>query len=147
MSVFTTDAVSAVLCCDGNGRNGAVYISIDSEPVSQARPRASNHGGQLRVYNPQSRLLRSFRDVLKAELETIGVQQFPVFARGRIAVKCEFRVGRRPHDLDRMVNFILDGLEGVMYHNDVEVFHLMARKEFVDCDSDKGATIEVLVVE
>ncbi len=49
---------------------------------------------------------------------------------------------KRP-DLDKLARAIMDGLTGIIYHDDAQVYHLEAWKLYAPPDSQPGAVIEV----
>lgn len=156
---------------DGSSRDGGediiseiFSVRIPGNPQPYPRVRI-NFGGHF--YNPVSKKLSEFKEKVRKELPAYINGNIP-FAKGvPVCVKIGFFmqrplgdfVGRRrspgnlkptslerkvvPHgaDVDNLVKFVLDALNGVIYHDDTQVVAVEAYKlpdNFMDC---LGATV------
>jgi Holliday junction resolvase RusA-like endonuclease len=134
--------------------------------IPQAYPRVRvNYGG--RFYNPASKKIAAFKAKVKDGLPASANGDIPFKKGTPVTVKIGFLmarpltdfVGRRRapgnlkasamiprvvpsgSDVDNMAKFVLDALNGVVYHDDTQVVAMEAYKladDFMDCS---GATV------
>lgn len=114
-------------------------IVIPIEPVEQQRPRATNRGGHISIYDPPK--VKKFK---KEVAEYIEKQPFTRFENVELDVSIEFyrpiqkslskkeREFRLSHvhrptvkpDLDNYTKSILDALNGLLWDDDAKIVHL-----------------------
>ena len=115
-------------------------FSIDILPVPKARPRFTRNGG---CYTPTNTAV--YEQILYAEAKKAGVQPAP---KGTpVYVEVEFHIPypvsmSRKHrafaqpavrpDVDNLAKAVLDGLNGVAWHDDKQIIQLRARKRYAD---------------
>ncbi|MFD6400775.1 RusA family crossover junction endodeoxyribonuclease [Nocardia sp. NPDC060249] len=101
-------------------------FTVDGEPVSKARARFTNRGSKTRVYTPEKtrvaeeRVAWSFREVAPWH------EPDNEFTYGVMAVF--FSDTRQRRDVDNMLKLICDGLNGVAWHDDVQVEEIAGRR-------------------
>lgn len=118
-------------------------FTIMIPPVPQGRPRATARGGFARVYeDPKS---REFKKAVGLAL------------KGRTVVKCEsgplqakivFHLHRpkatrasviwhtKKPDLDNLAKAVLDAANGILYHDDSQIYSLTLVKQYVEENGD-----------
>jgi len=129
-------------------------IIITGEPQAKGRPRISSFGGKARAYTPaatrkaEERVAAVWRDCglpmvhAKVPLEIIVeanherpkthyLKSGELSSEGRRSM----RPTKRP-DLDNIVKLVLDGLNGVAYHDDAQIVAIHASRHW----ATKGST-------
>jgi Holliday junction resolvase RusA-like endonuclease len=96
-------------------------LTIQGEPIAMMRPRL----GRGHTYNPQKKL----KERVRWEIRTLWPAE-PL--TGDVGINLIFQVGKKNKDLDNMVKFILDAMEGIVFKNDRQVSEIYARKESGD---------------
>ncbi|WP_280412590.1 RusA family crossover junction endodeoxyribonuclease [Nocardia asiatica] len=115
-------------------------FTVDGEPVSKARARFTNYGSKTRVYTPEKtrvaeeRVAWSFR---KAAPNHIADRESTY---GVMAVF--FNDTRQRRDVDNMIKLVCDALNGVAWHDDVQVEEVAGRR---GRDIHGNARTEILV--
>lgn len=87
----------------------------------------------FRVYDPVGTLKTRVREDLRAELsEFVAANNIPFFVAGE-RTQCtfvfRFAQGERDKDLDNLLKFILDAMQGVVFHNDMDIVRIQVTKE------------------
>jgi Holliday junction resolvase RusA-like endonuclease len=78
-------------------------------------------------------LAHEYQDGIRQALRDKGVEMFP--DNERLRVDLCFKFSRKYNiDLDNMFKPLLDALQGVVYHNDSQIYSISATKEFTDVD-------------
>ena len=95
-----------------------IELTIQGEPIAIMRPRL----GRGHTYNPQKKL----KERLKWLIRTIW---YTPPLEGDVGINLIFQVSKKNKDLDNMVKFILDAMEGIVFKNDRQVASIYARKE------------------
>jgi Holliday junction resolvase RusA-like endonuclease len=95
-----------------------IELTIQGEPIAMMRPRL----GREHTYNPQKKL----KERVRWELRTLWPSP-PI--KGNVGINLIFQVSKRNKDLDNMVKFMLDAMEGIVFKNDRQVSEIYARKE------------------
>lgn len=113
-----------------NGPPNEVSLVFGGEPIAQQRNRTRVLWKQRRVvvYDPNKRVKAQLKAAIKRALVGVGVNTFPLFPEEKVAFKCTFYVGRNNKDTDNMMKFIMDCLSKVVYHDDLQVFDISAKK-------------------
>ena len=107
----------------------SLMLTIFGCPPSQGRPRAKRVGSGLIVYDPSSPIKTLARRVLKKAMTEIGVTSFPHYVGApKLSLVIDFFVHNMRKDVDNMLKWIFDVLEGVVYQNDVCVVRVVATK-------------------
>ena len=113
----------------GHGDNLSVEITIPGIPVAQPRPRGRLVNGRIIVFNPASRELNAFRRSVRECLGGLSVGMFPMFDIAvSLEVKAIFFVSNMRKDVDNMLKFVLDALQGVVYPDDRIIVTIQAKK-------------------
>lgn len=122
-----------------------MLIIIPIEPVEQQRPRATNRGGHVQIYDPPK--VKKFK---KEVAEFINQQPLPRFENVELSVQIKFfrkiqksltkkeRKYRLSHvhrpvvkpDLDNYTKSILDALNGLLWDDDAKIVHLELDKYY-----------------
>ena len=50
-------------------------------------------------------------------------------------------------DLDKLTRAVIDAMTGIMYDDDCQVIHILAKKQYVDFEKLEGVYIEILLPE
>jgi len=96
----------------------SVTFRVPGQPVPKARPRVTERG----TFTPQR--TRDWEEAVGWAFKGMGAATFD----GPVSVMMTFlRKGRRKVDLDNLVKSVLDGLNGVAFHDDQQVRELSAR--------------------
>lgn len=124
-----------------------MLIIIPIEPVEQQRPRATNRGGYVRVYDPPK--VRKFKQQVA---EFVKQQPLPKFEDKELSVQIKFfrkiqksltkkerelRLSNvhRPKvkaDLDNLAKSLLDALNGLVWDDDARIVHLELDKYYTE---------------
>ena len=95
-----------------------IELTIQGEPIAMMRPRL----GREHTYNPQ----KDLKVRMKWEISVLW--PYPKIL-GDLGINLIFQVSNKNKDLDNMVKFILDAMEGIVFKNDRQVSEIYARKE------------------
>lgn len=117
---------------------------IPGEPVAKGRPRASSIGGKPRLYTPAK--TQKYENLVR--MACVDIVSRPVSGaccvgitavlpvpmswskkRSEAAIRGNERPTKRP-DLDNFVKSILDGMNGVAFHDDSQVVEISAAKSY-----------------
>ena len=117
-----------------------------------------------RIFNPNKKVQEAFEGAAMEALRPIyDTREFPVFLDLPVELKITFHFKRplthflrkirhpdylltdyrhlKPQksggDLDNHIKFVLDCMEGILYHNDRQVIKLIVEKEYCDGEDDK----------
>ena len=142
--VVSRRPTEALILADGD--TVVAHVTVRGPPVSQPRPRARMlPRNRVVVFNPAAREKNSFQRGMREALTDLGVMTFPLFPEGaRLHLKATFVVSNLRKDVDNMLKFVLDVLEGVLYRNDATVFSIQAQKA---SPADVGVTFEYTKIE
>ena len=130
-------------CGASQGRLIASFF-IPGEPVAKGRPRAASIGGKARLYTPKKtekyeNLVRlacgdavSRPVSIPCYVRAVAVLPVPQSwskKRAAAAIRGDELPTKRP-DLDNYLKAILDGMNGVAFHDDSQVVEISARKQY-----------------
>jgi Holliday junction resolvase RusA-like endonuclease/endogenous inhibitor of DNA gyrase (YacG/DUF329 family) len=101
-------------------------LMIPGEPASKARPRFDGRGSKTRAYTPEKTKSAEAQVAwhfsrARPDWRADGQGHFGLMA----VFFCESRQRR---DVDNMIKLLLDGLNKVVWHDDVQVIEVSARK-------------------
>lgn len=138
-----------------------IRLEVMGKPVAQPRARKGKYS---RLYNPASRKKKAFQELVKTAIP--ATQHGPLFGQGvpvaMVVVcyqprpKCDFKGGNRlagflkamvPScrpicpDIDNLAKFVLDALNGLVYHDDRQVVKLLVYKLLDSEGSCEGRTL------
>ena len=95
---------------------------------SWKRPRTTKQG---RLYDPGAKDLKQAKHWLKAQAVEQGVECGPA-SRWSLSIQFVQR-DKRSRDIDRLLSFVMDALEGALYDDDSQVTKVLMEKH---CDPD-----------
>ena len=132
-----------------------MIIFIPGEPVAQPRPKVSTRGGFARAYVDSKHPIHAYKQAIRLAYVNAGgeVLDGPV----HVSVICWFdrpkghSKKRKEHpepkttkpDSDNLAKAILDGLNGIAYHDDSQVYSLQIEKWYVGAGVGAGTWIEI----
>lgn len=126
-----------------------IEFEVPGEPRGKGRPRFSNRGGFVKTYTPKEtaayeNLVRltyrekcdhvAFEQGVAVDLRVIAYMQIPTSASKKKRAQMqsgEIRPTKRP-DSDNILKAILDGLNGVAYHDDAQIVDMQIRRFYSD---------------
>ena len=111
-------------------RHGVILsLVVHGEAVAQPRHRVRRVGASRMIfYDPSAPSKRKYGRSIDRSLLAIGVSEWPVFATNdRLVVDVTFNVTNANKDVDRMLKYVLDTLQGIIYGNDREIFEVHAK--------------------
>jgi Holliday junction resolvase RusA-like endonuclease len=126
--------------------NETLYLRLWGEPIAQPRPRArlAIRGGRIIVYDPSTRHKAAGRVLLDSALNEIGLRDRPVFeTRRSILITATFFTRESKKDIDNLLKFTLDVLEGPIYSDDRYVVEVRAKKHHEPLHEQARTDVEV----
>lgn len=136
----------------------SISLWIGGEPVAKGRPRISSFGGKARAYTPAATRKAEERIASLWQGECIE-QGVPIMVTvsayherpkshrlvsgplSKAGVASVFPT-KRP-DLDNIVKLVLDGLNGVAYHDDAQIVNLIAERRWAALGEEPGVQVVV----
>ena len=109
--------------------NQCLFMTIAGPPVSQPRPRVRRMASRVVIFNPCSRNKAAYQKALRQSFREIGVTQFPIFSDDELKVVATFHVTNTRKDIDNLLKFILDVMQGIVYGDDRFVFSAEIHKK------------------
>lgn len=119
-----------------------ICFTIPGKPIAQKRPRFARRGKFVTTYSDQETEAGRFIVLCKSELSRYAELRTdaPVRLEFRFFFpwpasmserkrKAEFRHLKKP-DADNCIKFCLDCLTGLLYHDDKQVWYVLATKEY-----------------
>lgn len=130
-----------------------IEFTIPGNPIPLSRPRTWVRGGRSVTYNPQQKLIDQIKDCLRAfkiemidkpiEIKILFYMQVP----SSYSLKKQKEMMDQPHvkrpDIDNLIKFILDAMNGIILKDDSMIFSLQARK----CYGDPKTIVNINVME
>ena len=101
---------------------------IQGPVVAEQRIRFKRLNSRIVTYDPNSSAKRRCRAALLSALGEMGVGAVPIFRTQAVRLSVVFRVNNMHKDVDNMLKFIFDVLQGVLYTDDRKVHHVTAEK-------------------
>jgi hypothetical protein len=142
---FEAEAIIVADSMEDQGKS--VQIIVHGSPLVQQRHRGRYLIAAARtlVWDPCKASKRSFRDVVRAALEGLGLDDddFPCFCGKALIFDVSFHVMNTSKDVDNLLKFVLDALQTVLYSNDRFIYDIHARKRRVYHVGDENTIIEV----
>lgn len=144
----------------------AISFVVEGSPPVQLRHRTSwYHRARPVFYDPSGRSKRDYMREIRASMTANGVEAFPYFPLGEpLFLKVCFYLPRprqdlrtvngvrvltahpsrypKTKDLDNMLKFVMDALDGLMYHDDINIVTVVMAKRFPE-DVLSGGRTEV----
>ena len=125
-----------------DGVTAQVSLTIEGTPVSQPRTRLRRMSSRVLVFDPASQAKRSTRSAVLSSLRQLGAVQFPLFPeQATVCVNATFHVSNMQKDIDNMLKFVLDVLQGPIFANDSAVLRVAVEK--VEATSTEYTAIEI----
>lgn len=145
---FDLHPIETIVTYQQHDNNSATATSIQitspGEPHVQARLRYAHRG----MFDAQKAFKNEFRHRIKSDLESRGINEFPIFASTtNLRVTVNFHVFRNTKDIDNLLKLILDVLNGVVYGNDAAVTMVVAQKLRAESSSRHHAFTDLTVDE
>jgi Holliday junction resolvase RusA-like endonuclease len=150
----------------------SIAFTVTGDPPIQQRPRVSwKSRSKPVVYDASASEKAKWKSSLRLFLQEHGVTQFPVFStmaptKGmKVNVSFHFKHPKSDYqkngellaranqfpaikDIDNLLKFVMDAMEGVVYVNDKVVDHVEARKMFVkDEDENLVGYTDVIIYQ
>ena len=121
--------VDALIMTNGAEDEAFIQLTILGPPVAQPRPRGRIVNHRIVIFNPTTRVMNVFKRSVRLALGGLGVVQWPVLDNeSAIKVSVDFFVTNMSKDIDNLVKFVLDGLQGVLYADDRKIVSIKAHK-------------------
>lgn len=114
-----------------------VKLVIPGRPVPKKRPRLGVRGRRAYIYTPPE--TKAYEELIKL-LAKMTVKE-PL--NGLVCVDLKVFVKRPRGDLDNILKSILDGMNGVVYHDDSQVKKIDAELFVLDKETEERAEVEV----
>ena len=160
MNNFTVEDFIEERCATGR----SISFVVTGDPFSQARARIAQSRAppayrmRPHMYDPSSRQKIAYANIVRTTMQQYGLNT-PYFAADEpITIRVQFVLPRRRQDLqsyggntvlspdaqgfprnkdiDNMLKFVMDALQGVLYENDVTITKAIVSKLFsVDADA------------
>lgn len=124
----------------------SVEFIINAVPVAEGRARAYRAGGFIRVVTPEK--TRAYRQFVAEAARAAMSQQEPLQSPLALSVtfwmpipasackRARAGLAGKPHikkpDIDNLLKALMDGLTGVVFHDDSQVVSVLAYKRFGD---------------
>ena len=131
-NLFASDAM---LMTTSNDRV-VVLIQVLGECVAQPRPRfraIPRQNQRIIVYDPGQGRRLAWAAAVRAALIEVGVTRFPVFTTQllpfKLKVTVTFHIMNLAKDINNMVKFLLDAMQGLIYSNDKVIYKIVAEKK------------------
>jgi Holliday junction resolvase RusA-like endonuclease len=145
----SVDSMMEVVGPEANKR--AISFVIEGEAEVQQRHRIAWKGmlgawerSKRRtpvIYDSSSKQKKALHKAVKEEMEEIGISSIPYFNLGEpLALELTFlfqsKASKNPQpfpkkkDLDNMVKYFMDAMNGLLYHDDTVIVCLVAKKVF-----------------
>ena len=129
-----------------------LYIVFSGEPPIQERPRGTYLRGQGRLimYDPTSRVKQAVQVLLRHALDEIDAfeaqQLDTVFEpSARLKVRVQYYLHDDRKDIDNLLKFTFDVMQGIVFANDRFICEVEARKTTVG-EPEARADLEISVV-
>jgi Holliday junction resolvase RusA-like endonuclease len=126
---------NAMVVTDGTKTSASLLVG--GEPVPQPRARFAHRFirrglfpfVRMVVYDPAATKKAAFRSEVLNAFADIGASPFPLFGNGdKLKVTVAFHVFDAKSDIDNLLKFFLDALQGVIFKNDKVIFEVVAKK-------------------
>ena len=73
--------------------------------------------------------MNRFRQSIRSTLDDVGIHSYPMFSSGTpLEVKVIFHVSNMRKDVDNLLKFVLDAMQGLVYVDDATIVHISATK-------------------
>ena len=113
------------------GPETTVSLSVMGVPVAQPRIRFRRilQAFWIIAYDPAHNKKRLFRTEVVNAFAGVGATIFPLFGdSAKLKVTVTFHIFDLRKDIDNLVKFFLDSLQGGIFKNDSTIFELIAKK-------------------
>jgi Holliday junction resolvase RusA-like endonuclease len=90
------------------------------------------------IYDPSQQLKRAYQGTVIQSLAQLGLRTFPLFPYQRylkLGMSVVFYVHNINTDIDNLLKFVLDALQGAIYANDRVIWEVTAKKVQVANDN------------
>jgi Holliday junction resolvase RusA-like endonuclease len=134
MPPYLTKKCDADAIMAGTAPNYTLHLTVSGPPSVQerARIRYQPFAGKPRVYDPSRKGKIAFRDAVKASIQDLDFVDVPVFKAGQtLRLNVVFGLTRQGKDVDNLLKFVMDALQGVLYRNDAIVWKSNIEKRTV----------------
>jgi Holliday junction resolvase RusA-like endonuclease len=149
VTIFRADAVIAA--ANTPDAPPSIYIDVQGTPIAQQRPRV-RFLPLIRaplIYDPSQRLKRAYQSAVIQSLAQLGVHNFPIFPDQRalkLGMSVVFYVHNMNKDIDNLLKFVLDALQGAICANDRVIWEVTAKKVHV-ANNDQFTQLVIEQVE
>jgi Holliday junction resolvase RusA-like endonuclease len=140
----TFNDIEAIIA--GEGDSSTIYLTIPGVPMVQQRARirwCRLAFQRPRMYDPCSVAKKAYRLAVKNALTDVGVSSFPIFGNDdHLQLIVNFGVSNQGKDLDNLLKFVMDALQGVVYRNDSRIW--ISKQDKISVAADQQfTTVEV----
>ena len=162
---FVSPADTGILVLDSDGASEEMHITVSGDPRPQQCPRSRVIHGRVMVFNPDVRIVERFKTCVRMVL---GITEYHplVFPQGAyVKLDVHVKVRRPPShysrgghlkpnlplfpttngDVDNYDKFVMDGLQGIAYHDDRYVVNLQTSKAWAKGRAGKTKVVVRLV--
>lgn len=128
---------------DYSGGWRTIILNIDGDPVQQKRHRTVRVGAFMREYDPSKELKKDFLSVLHHSIPEVtprgSIHLHLVFTflrpKSHLTSKMQLKKGEsfsmiKKPDIDNLIKFVMDALNGKYWHDDSQISHIIAEKEY-----------------
>ena len=136
-------------------------LPIPGPPIPLKRPRARRIGKHIAIYDPQARqkkkialwcrqyVTKPLKDPISANMTFYITRPKSHFGTGKnrqtLKASAPLYITTKP-DLDNLIKFYLDVLNGLAYQDDKQIVEIHAKKLYFDQDQTENTMIELDLV-
>jgi Holliday junction resolvase RusA-like endonuclease len=130
--LYTADAI--ILATTDNGAD-ILMLQVVGECVPQ--PRICGHiiprqGNRTIYYDPSQKKRAAWLEAVRTAIMAVGTTDFPIFTGFpctlKLKVTVTFYINNLLKDVDNLLKFVLDGMQGTVYANDRDVYIVVTKK-------------------
>jgi Holliday junction resolvase RusA-like endonuclease len=137
---YTADAI--ILATTDEGTD-ILMLQVVGECVPQPRIRGHTiprQGNRTIYYDPAQRKRSAWSEAVRTAIMAVGVVDFPIFPGNhrtlKLKVTVTFYINNLLKDIDNMLKFVLDGMQGTVYANDRDVYMVVTEKKALTTGSE-----------
>ena len=131
--------------------DSTLYLVLTGEPPIQERPRGTylRNQGRLLMYDPSARIKQAVQVLMRHALDEIDAFESQMLntvfeAEARLRVTVTYLLVDDRKDIDNLLKFTFDVMQGIVFSNDRFICEVVARKQTV-AKAEARTDIEVSV--